>query len=155
MSTFMFWVLCIFLFPLRRTQRLGIYSRRVGCVSTYRRRVPTVCRDCAVNGPAELLGSPCAFLTQKPLIYLFVCGRTWLRFRVVTDSTPPKLQVRCILSSMLKLFMRPYNIYCIYEVRMSGHTVSSTLFSSLPAHPSSKRSWFLSTVPHNGRGEEL
>ena len=59
-------------------------------VSTYRRRVPTVCRDCAGNGPTERLGSPCAFLTQEPLIYSFVCGRTWLRFRVVTDSTPFK-----------------------------------------------------------------
>ena len=60
-------------------------------------------------------------------------------------------QVRYIPSLMHELFMRPYNIYCIYEVLESGHTASPILLSSLPAHPSTNRS----TIPHDGSGEEL
>ena len=74
-STFIFWVLCIFLFPLRSAQRLGIYSRKIKyIVGGY---LPFV--ETALSAGRQNDGGLCVFLTQNPLIYSFVCGRTWLQ----------------------------------------------------------------------------
>ena len=126
---FIFWVPYVFVFPLGSAQRLGIYSRKI--------------RHVYISISWE---------GAYRLSRLWRCQRAG---RTIGGSLGiPYLkatQVRYIPSLMHELFMRPYNIYCIYEVLESGHTASPILLSSLPAHPSTNRS----TIPHDGSGEEL
>ena len=74
-STFIFLVLCIFLFPVRPAQRLGIYSRKIKYI--VRGYLPFV--EIALSAGRQNDGGLCVFLTQNPPIYSFVCGRTWLQ----------------------------------------------------------------------------
>ena len=120
-------IIYVFVFPLGSAQRLGIYSRKIRHIYLH-----------TVGG-------------CLPFVEIVALSAGRQNDWGVSGHSLKATQVRHMSSLMHELFIRPYDIYCIYEVLESGHTASPILLSSLPAHPSTNRS----TIPHDGSGEEL